>query len=313
MPQITDNLRMVDPVLTTIAQGYTNSAFIADSLFPTIKVSKLKGKFPAFGKDAFINRTLDRALRAQSNRISPMDISYVNFETIERDIETSFDYLEEEESAAFFKYEQILAKNLMDIMLVTKEKEAADLVQNVNNFSSSQKLVIPSDSYFDVYTNSADPVAIIRTSMAKVRTKIGRYPNTMVMGDKTYQALINHPKLLEKIKYSGIAKAGLPILCELFDIPEIKVGLSVYSNDAETINDIWGDNIIIAYVDNNEPNKRSEFNPSFGYTFQREGKPEIDSYYENGGKLKVVRCTDNYSIQITAPDAAFLISNTNQN
>lgn len=311
MPIITDNLRMVDPVLTTIAQGYSNSTFVAEALFPTVKVSKLKGKIPTFGREAFLSRTLDRAIRANSNRISGIDLNFINFETQERDVETSFDYLEEEESADFIRYEQVIAKNLMDIMLLTKEKEAADFVQNTSNYSTSQKYAVPSNSYFNDYTNSADPIAIIRDCMTKVRTKIGHYPNTMVMGDAVYQALLSHPKLLEKIKYSGLAKATLPILSELLDIPQIKVGLSIYSNESEVFNDVWNDNIILAYVDGADSAKRSEYNPSFGYTLQREGKPEIDSYYENGGKLKVVRCTDNYAIKVTAADAGFLISNTN--
>ena len=39
--------------------------------------------------------------------------------------------------------------------------------------------------------------------------------------------------------------------------------------------------------------------------------PQIDTYFENGGKIKVIRNTDNYALKITANDAAFLIKNTN--
>ena len=67
--------------------------------------------------------------------------------------------------------------------------------------------------------------------------------------------------------------------------------------------------IVLAYVNENEKSKRSQFNPSFGYTFQKKGCPEIDTYYENGGKIKVIRCTDNYTIKVTAPEAAHLIHN----
>nr|MDA3844620.1 hypothetical protein [Candidatus Kapabacteria bacterium] len=67
----------------------------------------------------------------------------------------------------------------------------------------------------------------------------------------------------------------------------------------------------LAYVDKNEKADRSEFNPSFAYTFRRKGKPEVDTYYENGGKIKVIRNTDNYCLKITSSDAAYLISGTN--
>jgi hypothetical protein len=87
--------------------------------------------------------------------------------------------------------------------------------------------------------------------------------------------------------------------------------MAVHSSDGDSFSDVWADNVILAYVDRSERSNRSEFNPSYGYTFQREGKPEVDSYYENGGKIKIIRNTDNYCIKVTAPDSAFLIYNTN--
>jgi hypothetical protein len=67
--------------------------------------------------------------------------------------------------------------------------------------------------------------------------------------------------------------------------------------------------MVLAYVNENEKGKRNQYNPSYGYTLQKKGCPEIDTYYENGGKIKVIRCTDCYSIQVTCPEAAHLIYN----
>jgi len=306
-----DELRMIDPVLTTVAQGYTNSNLVAEALFPTIQVSKLKGKIPVFGKEAFLIRDTYRAIKAQSNRIPPSDIEFITFETKERDIEISIDYIEEEESPDFSRYEQRITKELVDILQLGREKEAADLVQNTDNFNEDLIYEVTENQAFDDYTKNADPILIIRNSAAKMRSLIARYPNTMVIGDKCYQALINHPKLLERVKYSGISKVSKNILSELTDIPSVFVGSAVYSDDGVNFSDVWLDNIILAYVDRSDRALRSEYNPSFGYTLQREGKPEIDTYYENGGKIKIIRNTDNYSIQITAKDAGFLIYNTN--
>lgn len=306
-----DELRMVDPVLTTIAQGYANSSMVADKLFPVVPVSKLKGKIPVFGKDAFVVRNVNRAMRAQSNRIPPSDLELVEFETYERDIEMAIDYLEEEESPDFYRYEQRIAKDLSDILLLVREKEAADYVQNSSNFVSDLKEVITSETAFDDYTNDTDPIEVIRDGMSSVRNRIARYPNTMIIGDATYQTLMSHPDIIERVKYSGLKKVTSNILSELTDIPNIHVGMSVYTTDGSAFTDVWQDNIVLAYVDQSSREKRSEFNPSYGYILQREGKPEVDSYYENGGKIKVVRNTDNFCVKVTASDAAFLISNTN--
>jgi len=307
-----DELRMVDPVLTTVAQGYSNASMIAELIFPHVAVSKLKGKIPVFGKEAFVVRETLRAIRADSNRIPPSNLELVSFETKENDAEIALDYLEEEETPEFLRLEQRVARELSDILMLGKEKEAADYLQDHANFNSSLHCHLDSSNCWDDYTlTTVDPIADIKDAMSTVRNKIARYPNTMIMGDKTYQALLQHPKIIERIKYSGISRITRNILSELTEIPVIGVGLAVHTTDGASFSDVWADNLILAYVDQNERSLRSEYNPSYGYTFQREGKPEIDSYYENGGKRKVIRATDNYCIKVTAADAAYLIANTN--
>ncbi len=307
-----DELRVVDPILTSIAQSYSNDVFIYEGLFPKVAVSKQKGKIPTFGKEAFIVRDTQRAVRAKSNRIAPSDFELISFETKERDSEISIDYLEEEEANESLNYEKRITKQLVDTIELGKEKEAADIAQDLALYPSGMKKIISTGEYFDDYALNIDPLTYIFDGMDAIRNKIARFPNTMIIGVKTYRALLRHPKLVEKIKYSGATKANKEILKELTEIPNIYVGTSVTSDNGIDISDVWKDNILLAYVDSNSQN-RNEYNPSYGYTLQREGKPEVDTYYENGGKMKVIRNTDNYAIKVTAQDAAYIISNTNQN
>lgn len=313
MPQRTDELRMVDPVLSTIAQGYSNSALVSEALFPIVGVSKSKMKIPVFGKEAFYLRAVDRAIRADSNRIPPSDISLIDFETQEKDLEMALDHLEQEEAGNLEQYMTQITKTLADSIALSREKYAADISQDAGNFASGMKTVVDSGTAFDDYTNSTDPIEVIKDGLEAVRGKIGKFPNTMVLGESTFRVLMSHPKILDKIKYSSLGKATKSILKELTDVPNIEVGLSVYTDDGDSFTDIWQDNIVLAYVDKNERGNRSEFNPSYGYTFRRKGMPEVDTYNENGGKIKVLRFTDNYSVNVTAQDAAYLISNTNHN
>lgn len=306
-----DNLRLVDPVLTTLTQAYTNNTFIGDKLFPTVKVQNTKGKIPQFGKDAFLVRDTNRALRANSNRIPTTDFELIEYQTREYDVEMSLDYLEEQEANSNLKYEQHISRELTDIMLLNKEKTIADIVQNPANYASDLKLEITSNKAYDDYANSLDPLISIKESKEVIRTKIGKSPNTVIMGCTTYNAISNHPLVLEKVKYIGGGKITLDMIKELLEIEDMFVGKSVYSEDGSTFSDVWGDNIILAYVDKSDYQRRTEFKPSFGYTFQLRDKPEIDVYFENGGKTKVIRNTDNYDIKITSTDAAFLIYNTN--
>jgi len=307
-----DDLRLIDPVLTTISQGYENPAFIAEVLFPTVSVSKLKGKIPSFGKDSFIVRATDRAIRANSNRIIPAEFEMVNFSTQEQDIEIAIDYLEEEESPDYFKYEQRVAKNLSDILKIGKEKKAADLAQDPLNFASGLYSELTEDYAFNNPSSVFSPLDIIKDAMSSVRNKIAVYPNTIVMGISVYNTLLTHPMIISLIQYSGFSKITKELLAKILDVDTIHVGMGVHTEDGSEFSDIWGGNVILAYVDKSAKGKRNEYNPSWGYTFQREGMPQIDTYYENGGKIKVVRNTDNYGLVITGSEAAFLIKDAVQ-
>ncbi|MGQ9819941.1 MAG: hypothetical protein ACUVQ1_08505 [Candidatus Kapaibacteriales bacterium] len=158
----TTEIRMIDPVLTSIAQNYRNASFVPKHLFPIVSINPTKGKIPVLGKTAFQPREINRALRASSNRIPTDKIQYFEFEMRERDVEISIDYLEEEESPDFLQYEQQMTRQLIDLLLLHREKEIADFVQNPSNFSSDQIITITVTNDFDDYTTGFDPYLLSR-------------------------------------------------------------------------------------------------------------------------------------------------------
>lgn len=301
-------MRTLDPVLTTLAQGYSNSNYIGEILFPIVEISKSKGRIPLFGKTAFLKRNVERAAGSSSNRIPLTDFDLLDFECTEKDIEMAIDYLEEENANDFYKFEQRTIRELSDVLELGRELEAAQLATNPDNYAVGSKLILDETNAFN--SPSADPATVIQQSIETLRMKIGVFPNTLIISNSTFKAIINNQIITEKIKYSGAKVLTADILGEIFGIQSVKIGLSVYSQNGIDFEDVWGNNMIFAYVDKNDRNSRSELNPSFGYTLRRKGMPEVDVYYEAGGKVKVVRNTDNYCIKATAPDAAYLIGNT---
>lgn len=304
-----DKLRMIDPVLTGLAQSYSNNNLIYKELFPVVSVDKQKGKIPLFGKESFASRETERAIRSKSNRMLPGDIELITFETQEHDIEVAIDYLENEESLSNLKYEKRLTRQLSDIVELTKEIEAAELSQNENEYSVGMSRVLTDEESINNPLSTIDPYELLMESRESIREKIAVYPNTMIIGISAYKALISHANIISKILFAGIQRVSKDMLIDLFEIPKIIIGMAVKSNDNATFSDVWADNIVMAYVDQNKKEDRTEYNPSYAYTFQRQGMPETDSYFENGGKIKVIRCTDNYGMKITGPDAGFLIKN----
>lgn len=302
-------LRVVDPVLTTLARGYSNAQLVAVALFPFAVVEKEAGKIPQFGKEAFKIYNTERALRAKSNRISPEGTSMIDFVCDEHDLEYPVDYRESEES--MFPLEEHATMVVTEGIRLRHEKKCADLAQAAANYPTGNKVTLSGTSQWTDYTNS-DPIAVIEAAKEAVRSKTGKRPNTMIIGALTYKALKNHPKLLERIKYSMTGVVTIDLMKQIFGIPNIFVGESVYASDAGTFSDIWADNCILAYVPGApQSGERTPYDPSFAYTLRKRGKPEVDKRDEEGGKLRLIRNTDIFVPKIVGAEAGYLISDTN--
>jgi hypothetical protein len=65
--------RVVDPVLTTVAQGYKNSEFVGFALFPAVPVDLRGGQVIQFGKEAF---RLYNTRRAPGGAVKRLQVGY---------------------------------------------------------------------------------------------------------------------------------------------------------------------------------------------------------------------------------------------
>jgi hypothetical protein len=303
------NLRGVDPVLSHLAIGYSNADYIAQALFPMAQVPKEAGKVPKYNKQAFKLFATERALRAKSNRLAPEDRDFIPFSLDEHDISVPMDYREADEAIDM----DVAAANTFlatEAIALRGEKKAADLAFDPAQFTASHKLALGST---DQWTNSASsPIAAIKAGKEQIRKDIARYPNVGVCGAVAFNALSDHPKILERLSYAQIGVVTPELLAAILGLDAIYVGKAIYaSDDGATTTDIWGDSFLLAYVRKPQPGaKRSVYEPSFGYTLYRDD-PIVDIYTEEGGKIQNVRCTRRFQTALVGADAGYLITDTN--
>ena len=295
-------LRMVDPILTSLTREYLNSEFIGDKLFPFVNVALRAGKIPTFGKESFRVYDTQRALKADSNEMRGPAVGEVDFATQEHDIESILDYQEDQES--FFDLKTKAADSTMEAIRLVHEKTCADIAQDDTLYTVGNTDTLTTDQWND---SGVDPIAQIDTYKAVLRGLIGRKPNAMFMGDVVYAALRGHTKILDRIQYSSLGVVTLDLLKQITDIPNIYVGESIYSTDGSTFTDLWRDNVILAYLPNNTGAAKSSNGPSFGYTLRLKGQPVVDTYATSGGKKLHIRTTDNYVVKAVGMESAFLI------
>lgn len=301
-------LAVVDPVLTALALGYKNASLVGTMLFPIVYVDKMTGKIPKFGKERFMEFQTLRAPGANSNRkpITPEDTTPISLQ--EHDIEEAVDYTEEKN--AMFSRQKIAARNTQTIIMMRHERRVAALAQDLNNFPAGHKLTLSGTSQFT--HASSDPIGVIEDAKETIRQKIGVDPNTMIIGHASYRVLRRHQQLIDLFKYTDRSILGVNHLKEAFEIPNIGIGSALTSSDAGVFSSIWGDSIVLAYVPTAERvEDRDVGEPSFAYTLRMRNHPWVDRYPDNGGKIEVVRCTDNLDERIVGSEAGYLLKDTN--
>jgi len=296
-------LRVQDPVLTKLAQGYHNLELIGEVLMPTVEIDKEAGKIPKFGRLAFRLPSTVRNLRGTSNRLDPEDITAIDVALEEHDVEYAIDYREENE--AIFSLRQFALNTTQDVIALGREKEVATLALDESKYDAGNKVTLSGTS--KITSKQADIFAMFDTGIRAVKRAIGRKPNVCVIAGDVWAALKEHPAVIEKLKYSQVAIVTPEVFGKLIGIDTVKIGEAVYE-ESNQLKDIWSDAIVLAYVaPRSTERKGTVYEPSYGYTVRRQGGLFVDTYKENGGKLEVIRTTDIHKPHLLGASAGYLI------
>jgi len=295
----------INAYLSEVARGYSNNAFVAQNLFPTIYSEKEKIDIFEFNKEAFQIYDTERAIRANSNVIAPKGFNKHTTTLTEHDLSYPIDYREEQEAEKVKL--QLHATNVVTQGLQLKhEKACADLVQDLNNYSQENKIILSGTSSFT--HKDSDPQGVIDDAKDAVSKKIAQDPNTMIIGQDAWKALKRNEQLKGLISNNNNKIVTLNHLKEFFEVENIVIGKSIFADEKGEFVRIWKDNIVLAYV---PPlgSSRTEYDPSFAYTVRLKNALNIDEYTKEGNKVKYIRATDIYTPFLVGAEAGYLISN----
>lgn len=297
-------LQGVSPILTTVAQGYAPNRFIAEQVFPEVKVEGETVKFPTHGKAAFEEYETRRAVGADSNVIVLDGNGWQEVVLEEHDLAAGVDYRAEKE--AYFSQKAKAARRVKDGVLLKNELVVAGLVQNTSSYAAGHHKTLSGNSQWSDHANS-DPLKDIDAAKDKIAAAVGLRPNVMVVGAGVLQHLRYHPKLQEQLGSNERKRVTLQILKDLFELEDIIVGESRLVANGQFAN-VWGNHVSLQIRGAHSAGQPAdEGNPSFGYTFRREGLPFVDTYEGVGGKVEYVRYTDIKKAVVTGSKCGFLL------
>lgn len=302
--------RVINPVLTSVAQGYQNSELIGSALFPQVNVGTRAGKIITFGKEDFMEYSgLARAPGSATKRVQ-FGYAGSDFALVDYSLEGSLPIETLQEGLASDKGFSIdgaamAIRKTQDIMALRLEIAQAALATNAANYGASSKTTLSGTSQWSDLSAS-DPLGLVETAKDAVRQQTGKRPNVMVMGPAVLKALRQHSKIIDRIKYTGRDVPTVELLSTLFGV-RVVVGEAVKATDAGVFSDVWGKSVVLAYTDTAP--LASMGTPTYGYSYNLGGYPVVEEpYYERNSKTWYFPVTRAEAPVIAGSSAAYLIS-----
>jgi hypothetical protein len=310
MPQMTPSqARVVDAVLTSVAQGYKNAELIGNALFPYVAVGQRGGKIVSFGKEDFALYATGRVPGSNTRRVNfgYSSESYA-LESHSLEGQVPIELLQEANAVPGMNLGTLAVNKVQAIIGLRLEAAQAALATNGANYASSNKASLSGSARWSDFTGTSDPISDVEAAKEAVRQQVGRRPNTLVLGAAVLAKLKDHPKILERIKYTGRDVPTPELLASLFGVARVVVGDAVYTGADGKFADVWGKNVVLAYTELGPLADQGV--PTFGYTYRLNGYPLVEQpYFDRNSKSWIYPVTDEVSPVIAGASAGYLISN----
>lgn len=298
-------VRVIDPILSNVAQGYTHPEHVGFALFPRVPVKQRGGQIIEFGRDSFKRYNTRRAPGSSTKRLQ-FGYEGKPFALVQDALEgkVPWEHMQDANQVPGIDLGTESTNEVMNILSLALEIEQAEIATNAANYGADHKVTL---SGTDRWTDDAsDPAKQIREYREAVRAAIGIRPNIMEVSAAGFNALCEHPKVLERFKYTSSDSVTADMLAKLFNLRRIVVGEAVYMNEGSSaMVDVWGNAAVLAYVPDQISSRRQ---PSFGYTYALEGHPIVEEpYNDRNAKSWIYPVTYERTPVLSGIESGFLI------
>lgn len=213
------NLRVVDPVVSSVVHGYCQAQPLAPFVAPVVPVDVRAGQVIRHTKENF---ACVGTKRAPGSKIPRLSTSYTSDRF----------FLEQYAAAAEVTFEEYEEASNGDARIDLKMQAAVRATEAVNQSWENDVIAkitdtstYEPDNIFtltgaDQFSDPAsDPEVTVQNAREAVRDQIGCYPNKAIMSVDTYNTLRFNSLFRERIQYSSIGSVNLDMLAAWFDLP----------------------------------------------------------------------------------------------
>lgn len=305
------DLQAVDPVLTNILVGYyqQQDRFIAGRVFPSVPVDKDSGTYYIFTQKYWFTDSMEERAYGGDFAFGNYGVETSTYTTAQWALAKSIADEERANSQLALDLETAAVRWLGMKALLRKERAWAADFMKTSVWGTDGSITYKWSDY-----DSSDPVGDLATARRTISQATGYAPNKLVIGEIVRDRLINHPDLIDRIKYTQVATQGSveTALAALFMVQDVLVGMAIYNsaNEGQTASysAIIDDDALLLYT---TPTP-SIFEASAGYTFTWAaggGDGQIYSPYRDYGKHSdVIQAKMQWDQKAVAANLGYFIS-----
>lgn len=300
--------RIVDPLVTELALGYLNEAYVSEFLFPRVAVATRAGYLPEFNRE---NQRRVESHHAPGATIPEVQISWGKrpFAIVDRALngKVPVELMEEAAQAGGPPGLDLQAESLQhvqDLISLDVEATASDLARNAANYDANHKVTLAGTTRWSQATST--PIADVTAAKNAIRVSVGVNPNRLLLSLPAFTALQSHASIVDRLKYTSSDAVTEQLLARLFGVDEVKVASGLYVADDGTPTDMWGADAILAYVPKNGNFRK----PAYGYNLGLRGYPHANkAFYDIKTNSWLVPWIDTREPALMMAGAGFLFVN----
>jgi hypothetical protein len=304
-------LQAVDPVLTNMLVGYqqADARFVAGRVFQTVPVDTQGFTYYILTKKYwFLDEQKSRAVGGKFAR-SGYGVETAAGSAQLWGLEHPIADEARKNNQVPMSLEQTGAKWLAQQSMIRKERAFATDFMATGKWGTDDNNAATD---WDDFTNS-DPVDNILTARRTISNNTGADANTMVLGYIVHQALVNHPDIIDRVKYtkSGLQGDIEAILAQAFGVQNYFVGKASYNTANENATfasaAIIDDDCLVCYC---SPTP-GIMEASCGYTFAWTGgggTGEIVTYRDQSVKSDILQNSEAWDQKLVASDVGYFFA-----
>lgn len=263
----------VDRVLTNFSIAYmqADKNFIANKVYPRLPVDKKSDLFRVYTKDDWFRDEAKKRGPGTPSAGGGYDMGTDSYMCDVYAFHKDIDDQTRDNADADVNLDQGATRFVTERLLLKREK-----VWVANNFQpgvwatdEAGVAAAPGASEFLQFNDvNSDPRTVVKRAKRQIISTTGYRANTIVMHYDVFDALVDHPDLVDRIKYTSRESITEAVLAQVFGVERVLVASAIENSAQEgqspaVLDFVYGKHMWIGYV-NPRP---SLMEPSAGYTF----------------------------------------------